>query len=118
MTVVDDAPLDTHPARNGAALPSPTAPIATMPSLAATLPPRDDDLVFADGEEVLAAPGSAKMLRATRFAAVVITAVIGVASFVLSFASLTDLAGSSAAALADPRRWLHAAGAALARRLG
>lgn len=33
-------------------------------------------------------------------------------------ASLTDLAGSSAAALADPRRWLHAAGAALARRLG
>ncbi|MEU0498000.1 DUF2637 domain-containing protein [Mycobacterium sp. NPDC006124] len=92
MTVVDDAPLDTHPARNGAALPSPTAPIATMPSLSATLPPRDDDLVFADGEEVLAAPGSAKMLRATRFAAVAITAVIGVASFVLSFASLTDLA--------------------------
>ncbi|WP_245905801.1 DUF2637 domain-containing protein [Mycolicibacterium palauense] len=92
MTVVDDAPLDTHPARNGAALPSPTAPIATMPGLSASVPPRDDDLVFADGEEVLAAPGSAKMLRATRFAAVAITAVIGVASFVLSFASLTDLA--------------------------
>ncbi|RFZ10358.1 hypothetical protein DSM43518_02272 [Mycobacterium marinum] len=32
------------------------------------------------------------MLRATRLAAVSITAVIGVASFVLSFASLTDLA--------------------------
>ena len=30
-------------------------------------------------------------------------------------ASLTDLAGSSAAALAEPARWLHAAGAALAR---
>lgn len=32
-------------------------------------------------------------------------------------ASLTDLAGSPAAAMADPARWLHAAGAALARTL-
>ena len=32
-------------------------------------------------------------------------------------ASLTDLAGSSAAALAEPARWLRAAGAALARAL-
>lgn len=91
MTVVDDAPLDTHPTRNGHALPSSTAPIATLPP-----PPGpsagDDDVVLADGEEVLAAPGSARMLRATRFAAVSITAIIGIASFVLSFASLTDLA--------------------------
>ncbi|MFD5226303.1 glycerate kinase [Microbacterium sp. NPDC058342] len=32
--------------------------------------------------------------------------------------SLTELAGSSASALADPARWLRAAGAALARELG
>ncbi len=90
MTVVDDAPLDTHPARNGTAFS--TGPIATLPAQQPVLPPGDDDLVLADGEEVLAAPGSAKMLRVTRFAAVSITAVIGIASFILSFASLTDLA--------------------------
>lgn len=33
-------------------------------------------------------------------------------------ASLTDLAGSSAAALAEPKRWLRVAGAALARAAG
>ena len=32
--------------------------------------------------------------------------------------ALVDLAGSSAAALADPARWLHAAGRSLAERLG
>lgn len=91
MTVVDDAPLDLQPTRNGHPPTSaPTAPITPLPVSAVAVD--DDDLVLAGGEEVLAAPGSAKMLRATRFAAVSITAVIGVASFVLSFASLTDLA--------------------------
>lgn len=89
MTVVDDAPLDTHPARNGSSVA--TMPMAPLPS-APTIPVADDDLVLAGDEEVLAAPGSAKMLRATRFAAVGITAIIGIASFILSFASLTDLA--------------------------
>ncbi|QIV79782.1 DUF2637 domain-containing protein (plasmid) [Mycolicibacterium frederiksbergense] len=64
------------------------APLTAAP----TVPVTDDDLVLAGDEEVLAAPGSAKMLRATRFAAVGITAIIGIASFILSFASLTDLA--------------------------
>jgi len=90
MTVVDDAPLDTHPARNGSTVAS-TMPITSLQAVP-VVPVTDDDLVFASDEEVLAAPGSAKMLRATRFAAVGITAVIGVASFILSFASLTDLA--------------------------
>lgn len=90
MTVVDDAPLDTHPTRNGTAFS--TGPIATLPAQQLVLSPGDDDLVLADGEEVMAAPGSARMLRVTRFAAVSITAVIGIASFILSFASLTDLA--------------------------
>ncbi len=90
MTVVDDAPLDTHPARNGSSVAS-TMPIAPL-TAASTIPVADDDLVLAGDEEVLAAPGSAKMLRATRFAAVGITAIIGIASFILSFASLTDLA--------------------------
>jgi hypothetical protein len=90
MTVIDDAPLDLQPTRNGFPVPSP--PTTTpLPSMAA-YPAGDDDLVLAGDEEVLAAPGSAKMLRATRFAAVSITAIIGVASFILSFASLTDLA--------------------------
>lgn len=89
MTVVDDAPLDTHPTRNGTSVAS-TMPMA--PLSASLVPVTDDDLVFAGDEEVLAAPGSAKMLRATRVAAVGITAIIGIASFILSFASLTDLA--------------------------
>ncbi|KAA1250211.1 DUF2637 domain-containing protein [Mycobacterium simiae] len=65
-------------------------PITRLPSL--TTPILDDDLVLAGDEEVMAAPGSARMLHATRYAAVSITAVIGIASFILSFASLTDLA--------------------------
>lgn len=90
MTVVDDAPLDTHPSRNGSSVAS-TLPI-TPPQSTPVIPVADDDLVLAGDEEVMAAPGSAKMLRATRFAAVGITAIIGIASFILSFASLTDLA--------------------------
>lgn len=92
MTVVDDAPLDTQPTRNGSAVTPSTVPLTPLPSAAPIMMPSDEDLVFAGEEEVLAAPGSAKMLRATRIAAVSITGVIGLASFVLSFASLTDLA--------------------------
>lgn len=90
MTVVDDAPLDTQPTRNGSPVAS-SLPIVPPP-LTPVIPVADDDLVLAGDEEVMAAPGSAKMLRATRFAAVGITAIIGIASFILSFASLTDLA--------------------------
>lgn len=87
MTVVDDAPPDLQRTRNGAT----QASSRTIEPLSAA-PADDDNLALAGDREVRAAPGSAKMLRATRFAAVSITAVIGVASFVLSFASLTDLA--------------------------
>lgn len=91
MTIVDDAPLDLRPTRNGHTPASAsTTPVTALP--VTTVPADDDDLVLADGEEIMAAPGSARMLRATRFAAVSITAVIGVAAFILSFASLTDLA--------------------------
>jgi glycerate kinase len=58
----------------------------------------------------LAAEGGATaMLAAGR-----ITADADTALFTASF-SLTDLAGSSDAALAEPARWLREAGAALAR---
>jgi Protein of unknown function (DUF2637) len=92
MTIVDD-PTDAPPARNGSTPPI-TAPITQLrptPQLATPPDEADDELVVAE-EEFVAAPGSAKMLRVTRFAAVSITAIIGIASFILSFASLSDLA--------------------------
>jgi hypothetical protein len=97
MTIVDE--IDAPPVRNGATLAAPaTAPITHLSPVGAPPPPPyddviDDDLLVGAGqEEVVAAPGSAKVLRLTRIAAVSITAVIGIASFVLSFASLSDLA--------------------------
>lgn len=92
MTVVD-APLDSTPAapRNGHTAHSATTPLATYAAPTHAFDDADD-LVVAGSEEIVAAPGSAKMLRATRFAAVAITAIIGIASFILSFASLADLA--------------------------
>lgn len=90
MTVVADAPLDTHAPRNGSAVAStmPIVPLTAVPAF----PVDDDDLVLAGDEEVLTAPGSATTLRATRLTAVGIAALIGIASFILSFASLNDLA--------------------------
>jgi hypothetical protein len=96
MTIVDE--IDAPVVGNGSTPEAPaTAPLTHLKPVTAPPPPYDDvlddDLLVGAGqEEVVAAPGSAKMLRLTRIAATSVTAVIGMASFVLSFASLSDLA--------------------------